>query len=90
MNGGGETLWLRITQKCTNCDFSSVNFNGAYLINADLSGSSLRGANLSGAFLTNANLSRTDLSDANLSGADLSYLTFFGKSANLSVAARNI
>jgi uncharacterized protein YjbI with pentapeptide repeats len=55
-----------------DADMSGANLRGAYLTDADLGGADLDEADLSGADLSGADLGSADLGSAHLEGADLS------------------
>ena len=64
---------LKDTNECVECDLSSADLWGAYLMNANLKDADLWGADLSKADLSKANLKGADLSGANLRDAYLYY-----------------
>ncbi len=61
-----------------NIDFSGADLRGANLSGTNFSGADLRGANFSGADLRVADLSGANLSDADLRGTDLRGTDFSG------------
>jgi hypothetical protein len=71
---GGHFEWGQFVE----CQLHKTDFNGAFLIQANLHSAKLTGASLCGAHLNEANLSDADLTKADLTGADVTGAVFDG------------